>query len=142
VRQQKSKPIVVEADRVLDESPIADAIRYARNQRVALARFLDDGRLPLHNNISERKLRHEVVGRRNWLFCGSDDGAETTTIFVSLLAGSSTSRPPTGPRPSPPPTSRSSSPPTSSAASSSASSNPPVRGPGVYPTRRRRLGRG
>jgi transposase len=94
VRQQKSKPIVeaffawcdLEADRVLDGSPIADAIRYARNQRVALARFLDDGRLPLHNNISELNLRREVVGRRNWLFCGSDDGAETNTIFVSLLA--------------------------------------------------------
>jgi transposase len=94
VRLEKSKPIVeaffawcdVEADRVLDESPIADAIRYARNQRVALARFLDDGRLPIHNNISELNLRRQVVGRRNWLFCGSDDGAETNTVFVSLLA--------------------------------------------------------
>lgn len=94
VRRDKSKPIVeaffewcdVEADRVLDESPIADAFRYARNQRFALARFLGDGRLPIHNNISELNLCREVVGRRNWVFCGSDDGAETNTIFVSLLA--------------------------------------------------------
>ena len=56
------------------------------NQRVALARFLDDGRLPMTNNISERHLRREAIGRKNWLFVGSDDGARTNTIFVSLLA--------------------------------------------------------
>jgi hypothetical protein len=74
------------ADRVLDESPLADAIRYAQNQEDALRRFLDDGRLPIHNNISERSLRRQVLGRRNWLFVGSDDGGEVNTIFVSLLA--------------------------------------------------------
>jgi len=49
-------------------------------------RFLDDGSLPMHNNISELNLRRQVVGRRNWLFCGSEDGAEINTILVSLLA--------------------------------------------------------
>ena len=39
-----------------------------------------------HNNGSELQLRRQVVGRRNWLFCGSDDGAEVNTVFVSLLA--------------------------------------------------------
>lgn len=94
VRQVKSKPLVhqfflwcdAEAERVLDQSPIATGIGYARNQRQALQRFLEDGRLPLHNNISELHLRRQVVGRHNWLFCGSDDGAEVNTIFVSLLA--------------------------------------------------------
>jgi transposase len=75
-----------EASRVLDESPIAQAIGYARNQREALRRFLEDGRLPLHNNVSELNLRRQVVGRRNWLFVGSDDGAVVNTVFVSLLA--------------------------------------------------------
>jgi hypothetical protein len=75
-----------EVDLVLDNSPIADGIRYARNQREALRRFLDDSRLPLHNNISELNLRREVVGRKNWLFVGSDDGAEVNAAFVSLLA--------------------------------------------------------
>ena len=91
-RQEQSKPAVdaffawcdAEANRVLDESPMADGIRYARNQRVALQRFLDDPDLPIHNNISELNLRREVVGRKNWLFVGSDDGAEVNTIFVSL----------------------------------------------------------
>lgn len=94
VRRSKSRPIVdkffewcdSEAPHVLDESPISAAIGYSRNQRVALRRFLDDGRLPLHNNISELNLRREVLGRRNWLFVGSDDGARVNTIFVSLLA--------------------------------------------------------
>jgi transposase len=68
-RRAKSRPIVdrffewcdAEVDHVLDESPMATAIGYARNQRVALRRFLDDGRLPLSNNISELNLRRQVV---------------------------------------------------------------------------------
>ena len=71
---------------VLDGTPIAAALTYARNQRAALRRFLEDGRLPLDNNISERALRREVVGRKNWLFLGSDEGARVNTVFVSLLA--------------------------------------------------------
>src|SRR5262249_2933790 len=49
-------------------------------------RFLEDGRLPIHNNISELALRREAIGRKNWLFVGSDDGARANTLFVSLLA--------------------------------------------------------
>jgi transposase len=94
VRLAKSKGIVDEffawceaqAGLVLDESPMATAIRYGLNQRVALRRFLDDGRLPLSNNVSELNLRREVLGRRNWLFVGSPDGARVNTIFVTLLA--------------------------------------------------------
>jgi transposase len=93
-RRAESKAIVdgffawceVEAGRVLDETPTAKAIGYALNQRVALRRFLDDGRLPIHNNASERALRREAVGRKNWLFVGSDDAAEVNAAFVSLLA--------------------------------------------------------
>jgi transposase len=93
-RLDESRPIVdaffswcdEEAGRVLDETPTAKAIGYARNQRVALQRFLDDGRLPLHNNGSERELRREAIGRKNWLFVGSDDSAEVNATFVSLLA--------------------------------------------------------
>ena len=93
-RDRQSRPIVEkffawcdsERDVVLDESPIAKAINYARNQREALCRFLADGRLPLHNNASELALRRQVIGRKNWLFLGSNDGAEANTTFVSLLA--------------------------------------------------------
>jgi transposase len=93
-RLAESKPIVDaffawcdrEVEHALDETPTAKAIGYARNQRDALERFLDDGRLPIHNNGSERALRREAVGRKNWLFVGSDDAAEVNATFVSLLA--------------------------------------------------------
>jgi len=72
VRLAQSKPVLdaffawcdVVRDSVLDGSPLADALRYAENQKQALCRFLDDGRLPIHNNISERSLRRQVLGRR------------------------------------------------------------------------------
>ena len=94
VRASDSAPLVErffawcddEVGRVLDETPIARAIGYARNQRAGLKRFLDDARLPLSNNISERGLRREVTGRRNWTFIGSDDAGDVNATFVSLLA--------------------------------------------------------
>ena len=97
IRQTRAAPIVEaffewcdqEAGRVLDESPMAQGFGYARNQRVALRRFLDDGRLPMLNNISELNLRREVIGRKNWLFVGSDDGGAVNAAFVSLLASCS-----------------------------------------------------
>jgi transposase len=93
-RRAESKPIVdaffawcdEEVVRALDETPSAQAIGYARNQRVALQRFLEDGRLPIHNNRSERELRREAVGRKNWLFVGNDDAGEVNPTFVLLLA--------------------------------------------------------
>lgn len=94
IREKRSRPIVdaffswcdAEAVNVLDDTPISNGIRYARNQRVGLARFLEDGRLPIHNNLSELALRREAVGRKNWLFVGSDDGAAVNALFTSLLA--------------------------------------------------------
>ena len=93
-RQKDAKPILEaffrfcdeEALNVVDETPIAKAIGYARNQRAALSRFLDDGRLPIHNNWSENALRREALGRKNWLFLGSDEGGAVNATFVSLLA--------------------------------------------------------
>lgn len=94
VRARESKPIVdrffawCEEQRplVLDETPIARAIGYARNQRAALERFLTDDRLPLHNNGSENALRRQAVGRGNWTFLGNDHGGKVNAAFVSLLA--------------------------------------------------------
>lgn len=94
VRRNESKPFVnaffewcdKECLVVLDETPISKGIGYARNQKVALSRFLEDGRLPLHNNISEGQLRREAIGRKNWLFVGNDEGGAVNAAFVSLLA--------------------------------------------------------
>jgi len=71
---------------VLPKAPIADAIGYVRNQWDALGRFLDDARLKLDNNAAERQLRTVAVGRKNWLFAGSDKGAERACVLYSLLA--------------------------------------------------------
>jgi transposase len=70
----------------LDETPLAKGLRYALNQRRALERFLNDGRLPIHNNHSEQALRREAVGRKNWIFIGNDDAGEVNAAFASLLA--------------------------------------------------------
>lgn len=94
VRRDKSKPIVEKfftwcaehRERALEGSPLHAAIRYATNQKEAFLRFLEDPRLPMHNNISELNLRRQAIGRRNWLFVGSEDGGRVNTIFVSLLA--------------------------------------------------------
>ncbi len=47
--------------------------------------FLDDGRVPMDNNAVERAIRPVVVGRKNWLFAGSDQGGETAAVFFSLI---------------------------------------------------------
>lgn len=73
-------------DYALDGTPLAAAIRYSLNQENALRRFLSDGRLPATNNISERQLRRQAVGRKNWIFIGSDDGAAVNTTFSTLIA--------------------------------------------------------
>ena len=94
IRRMHSAPVVErffswcdeEWPQLFEDTPIYDGVRYARNQRTGLKRFLDDGRLPLHNNVSERELRRQAVGRKNWIFVGSDDGARANAVFTSLLA--------------------------------------------------------
>jgi transposase len=55
-------------------------------QREALRRYLQDGRLPMTNNASERALRSIAVGRKAWLFVGTDDHAQSATNLFSLIA--------------------------------------------------------
>jgi transposase len=62
------------------------ALGYAFNQENELRRVLDDGRLPLDNTRSERSLRKIVVGRKNWMFYGSDTHAESAAAVFSLIA--------------------------------------------------------
>jgi len=71
---------------VAADTPIHLALGYLVRQRRALLRFLDDGRIRLDTNPAELALRREVVGRKNWLFLGSDDAAKWNTITVSLIA--------------------------------------------------------
>lgn len=61
------------------------ALGYARNQRDALQCFLDDGRLVMDNSRSERAIKQVALGRKAWLFCGSDDHAKSTAALYSLV---------------------------------------------------------
>lgn len=62
------------------------ALGYAHRQREALCRFFEDGRLKLTNNGSERELRRVAVGRKAWLFVGSDDHAQAAGNLLTLIA--------------------------------------------------------
>jgi len=67
------------------KSELAVAIRYALSRWTALTRYRDDGRLEIDNNAAERALRAVALGRKNWLFAGSDDGGERAATIYSLL---------------------------------------------------------
>ena len=58
---------------------------YALNQREALYRYLEDGRLKSDNNTAENAIRPLALGRKNWLFAGSERGARATALFLGLL---------------------------------------------------------
>jgi transposase len=67
------------------KSELAQAIRYALSNWVALTRYRDDGRLEADNNAAERALRAVALGRKNWLFAGSDDGGERAAAIYTLI---------------------------------------------------------
>ena len=70
----------------LPKSQYGQAIGYVRNQWESLRRYAEDGRLAIDNNTSERTLRVAAIGRKNWLFFGSDRGGETAATCLSILA--------------------------------------------------------
>jgi transposase len=67
------------------KSDTAAAIRYASSRRQALTRYVDDGQLEIDNNAAERALRVVALGRKNYLFCGSNAGGERAAAIYSLL---------------------------------------------------------
>jgi transposase len=71
---------------VLPKSPMGQAVTYALNQWDALCVYTTDGELAIDNNASENALRRIAVGRKNWLFCGSDRGGATAAILFSFIA--------------------------------------------------------
>ena len=77
----------VEHELVRDQRGLPrSALGYVVRQKLALTSFLDDGRLVLENNRSERALRAIAVGRKNWMFAGSDDHAQSTAHLFTLVA--------------------------------------------------------
>ena len=94
MREQHARPIMQRLGAWLDlhhgqyrpTSALHEATRYATNQWKALNRFLEDGALTIDNNRAERALRRVAVGRKNWLFAGSDGGGGAAAIHFSLIA--------------------------------------------------------
>ena len=94
LRQKMAKPLVeafiawaeAEYKRIEGQRGYArTAVGYVARQKAALVRFLEDGRLVVDNNRSERGLRTVATGRKAWLFFGSDDHAESAAAFFSLI---------------------------------------------------------
>jgi transposase len=93
VRAQLAKPRLDELAAWLDQqlqrvpgrSELAKAIRYARSRWIALNRYLEDGRLEISNNAVENAIRCIGIGRKNWLFAGSDAGGRRAAIFYTII---------------------------------------------------------
>ncbi len=92
-RQQRSKPIAEALSawaegtgrQLSRKSELAQAFRYMRARWTALGRCFDDGRLALDNNPAERALRCVAIGRKNYLFAGSDAGGRRAAAVYSLI---------------------------------------------------------
>jgi transposase len=67
------------------KSELAGAIRYARSRWDALTAYIDDGRLEVSNNAAENAIRPVTLGRKNWLFAGSDAGGDRAAVFYTLI---------------------------------------------------------
>jgi transposase len=93
IRHAKSKPLMTafhawleqQLARIPKGGDLAVAIRYALTRFSALSRYLDDGTLEIDNNIAERAIRGLAVGRKNWLFAGSDTGGQRAAAIYSLI---------------------------------------------------------
>ncbi|HSZ56307.1 MAG TPA: IS66 family transposase [Tepidisphaeraceae bacterium] len=94
LRRSRAQPVLdqiklwldAQHPQVLPRSPIGQAITYAANQWPALCLYVTDGRLSIDNNAAERALRRVAVGRKNWLFSGTDDSAMGHAVLWSLIA--------------------------------------------------------
>ena len=93
VRQENSAPLIAALKLYLEEQypklprrhDLAKAMNYMLKRWPAFTRFLEDGRICLSNNAAERAVRGVALGRRSWLFCGSDRGGQRAAAMYSLI---------------------------------------------------------
>ena len=93
LRQQKAKPILNNifatlADiksKTIPSEPLRKAIDYSLNQKTALYRYLENGLLKPDNNTAENAMRPVALGRKNWLFVGSERGGHAAALYMSLI---------------------------------------------------------
>jgi hypothetical protein len=95
LRRAESVPVLARMQAYLDEcsaavlpkSSFGQAVTYARNQWQAFQRYTEDGRLTIDNNVSERTLRAQAIGRKNWLFLGHQNAGPRAAVLYTILAG-------------------------------------------------------
>lgn len=94
LRQERTVPLLAsmkswldqQAGNVLPKSPMGEAINYALNNWTALCRYAEDGNLAIDNNAVERMLKLIALGRKNWLFAGSERGGKTAAVLFTLIS--------------------------------------------------------
>ncbi len=90
-RQNRELPILEEYYAWLNTvhpekgSKLEEAVRYSLNQKQHLMAYLDNGEVPISNNLAENAIRPFTLGRKNWLFCDTPKGAEASAIVYSLV---------------------------------------------------------
>ena len=93
IRQAQSAPLVADLEAYMRQQcaklsrghDLAKAMNYMFKRWSSFTRFLDDGRVCLSNNAAERALRGIALGRKSWLFCGSDRGGRRAASMYSLI---------------------------------------------------------
>lgn len=85
IKQLKVIFDLLESREFRPQSPMHKAARYAFNNRERLTRFTEDPCFPIDNNPAERAIRRVAIGRKNWLFLGSETGGQTAAVLMSLL---------------------------------------------------------
>jgi transposase len=93
VRRDRVAPLVSELEtwmrqeygKLSRHSDVAKAMNYMLSRWQAFTRFLDDGRICITNNAAERALRGIALGRKSWLFAGSDRGGERAAVIYTLI---------------------------------------------------------
>ena len=90
-RQIHAKPILDEfyewmtTQKVIGSSPLGKAIKYTLGQWPKLIRYIDDGHLSIDNNRAERAIKPLVIGRKNWLFSATQNGADASAMLYSIV---------------------------------------------------------
>jgi len=90
-RQEQAKPIIenlhawLSKQNVLPKTKLGEAITYLSNQWHKLVRYLDDGQLNIDNNRAERAIKPFVIGRKNWLFSQTANGAKASAALYSII---------------------------------------------------------
>jgi transposase len=104
LRQERAVPVLTamktwldeQLGKVLPKSPMGEAIHYAMNNWAALCRYTEDGDLTIDNNAVERMLKLIALGRKNWLFAGSERGGRTAAVLFTLISNAKRHRLDTG----------------------------------------------